>query len=247
MKYINAFYYMLIAFLVSFASFVFYFEINDKTILKRYIVEDGFSENITAALYILSCAVFLLSWHNKKNNFHLLLALLCFFIAGEELSWAQRIFNIETPSSLNRINIPQEINLHNLTLFSSDPVIPSSQRIFNGMMALFFLAMPISNLFKYPNKLFLKYDIPVYRLRWMGITLLILIVRILQKYTNHAGYFTDEVVELSASVGFWFYSISELDKCLAKTNPPLITAPDSSTPDTGRLASTTASYETERP
>ena len=35
-------------------------------------------------------------------------------LAGEEISWAQRIFDIETPSTLERINAQKELNLHNL-------------------------------------------------------------------------------------------------------------------------------------
>lgn len=37
-----------------------------------------------------------------------------FFIAGEEISWGQRILGIETPESYKQINLQQETTLHNI-------------------------------------------------------------------------------------------------------------------------------------
>ncbi len=36
------------------------------------------------------------------------------FIAGEEISWGQRIFNIETPENYKKINVQDETTIHNL-------------------------------------------------------------------------------------------------------------------------------------
>lgn len=41
-------------------------------------------------------------------------ALLAFFVAGEEISWGQRIFGLATPASLAAINHQDEITLHNI-------------------------------------------------------------------------------------------------------------------------------------
>lgn len=38
----------------------------------------------------------------------------CTFIAGEEISWGQRIFGIETPEKLEDINLQGETTLHNI-------------------------------------------------------------------------------------------------------------------------------------
>jgi len=43
-----------------------------------------------------------------------LLALVAFFVAGEEVSWGQRIFGFQTPESLKAINTQQEFTVHNL-------------------------------------------------------------------------------------------------------------------------------------
>ena len=44
-----------------------------------------------------------------------------FFIAfGEEISWGQRIFGIETPEYMRTANVQEELNIHNLELFYGD-------------------------------------------------------------------------------------------------------------------------------
>jgi hypothetical protein len=45
---------------------------------------------------------------------YLALAAGCFFVAGEEVSWGQRIFGLETPESLAEINRQDELTLHNI-------------------------------------------------------------------------------------------------------------------------------------
>jgi ABC-type Fe3+-siderophore transport system permease subunit len=44
-----------------------------------------------------------------------LIGLGCFFIAGEEISWGQRIFGIETPESVAEVNRQEELSVHNIT------------------------------------------------------------------------------------------------------------------------------------
>lgn len=45
---------------------------------------------------------------------YVVLALGTFFIAGEEISWGQRIFGWRTPEALEAINAQQEISVHNI-------------------------------------------------------------------------------------------------------------------------------------
>ncbi|WP_084417817.1 hypothetical protein [Henriciella litoralis] len=41
-------------------------------------------------------------------------AIVCFFVAGEEISWGQWIFHWETPEAMAAVNLQHETNLHNL-------------------------------------------------------------------------------------------------------------------------------------
>lgn len=45
---------------------------------------------------------------------YLLLAAGCIFVAGEEVSWGQRVLGLETPESLAEINRQDELTLHNI-------------------------------------------------------------------------------------------------------------------------------------
>ena len=70
----------------------------------------------------LSCLVVL--WRRRGNGlnvqwfFWLILALFCFYVAGEEISWTERLtgFGID---SIRQINAQGETNLHNIPLFQN--------------------------------------------------------------------------------------------------------------------------------
>ncbi|MDX8396300.1 MAG: hypothetical protein R8K22_07805 [Mariprofundaceae bacterium] len=100
----------------------------DLDTMKMLEQEDSFYENIGfMAFLVASILFFLLSFkarHSKnkgglkstRNIVFLLLGLLFFFAAGEEISWGQRIFDFGTPEILNA-NIQHESNIHNLPVF----------------------------------------------------------------------------------------------------------------------------------
>jgi hypothetical protein len=92
--------------------------------------EDGILE-WAGTLFFLATSVFLLLLFFRNNSFakkedasmyntygkriwFLLLGLLFFFLFGEEISWGQRIFGLETPEGLSAINKQKELNFHNL-------------------------------------------------------------------------------------------------------------------------------------
>jgi len=85
--------------------------------------EDGPIEWLTVIGLLLSCAVALhrvFTLRKSKNAGFIavwaFLALVCFFGAGEEISWGQRIFNIESSEWFKQNNAQQETNLHNLVV-----------------------------------------------------------------------------------------------------------------------------------
>lgn len=95
-------------------------------VFKNIIREDGLLENLQTILYFFgSIFAFLtaikLLINRKKfiGFFFTCLAFLMFFIAGEEISWGQRIFNLQTPQDLENINLQHEITIHNIGIFQS--------------------------------------------------------------------------------------------------------------------------------
>lgn len=89
----------------------------------KYVEEDGLIENATA-LFLFGGGVIMLrrlySFKARAGTWFLLttllIALAFLFVAGEEISWGQRIFNIETSEFFANNNVQKEMNLHNLTI-----------------------------------------------------------------------------------------------------------------------------------
>ncbi len=85
--------------------------------------EDGPLEWIQFAGFLLAfiCSLIVL-WKRRRRGINrlwiawLVLALICFFVAGEEISWGERItgFGLD---SLREINIQGESNIHNISFF----------------------------------------------------------------------------------------------------------------------------------
>jgi len=86
-----------------------------------YVKEDGLVENLTA-LFLFFCSVVCLFRVKEYRNIgkpvwlytFVILTVLFFFAAGEEISWGQRIFGIESGEFFLEHNKQAETNLHNL-------------------------------------------------------------------------------------------------------------------------------------
>lgn len=85
------------------------------------IDEDSLVENIQFIL-ILAAGLFF-SWSSARllrtgrrgfGMLYALVALATFFVAGEEISWGQRILGLRTPEALEAINWQREISVHNV-------------------------------------------------------------------------------------------------------------------------------------
>lgn len=82
--------------------------------------EDGIFEYIQFFGYLMSAVLaFLISKKLSAKRYKtyailfLILSLFLFFISGEEISWGQRILNIQTPEYIAKNNFQQEITVHN--------------------------------------------------------------------------------------------------------------------------------------
>jgi len=79
-----------------------------------------------------------------------------FLCAGEEISWGQRLFDIETPQLLKEVNVQNEITLHNIgsiSVFSN---------IFFVICVTFFLCVPfLAQKYNRIRDIFYYVDFPV--------------------------------------------------------------------------------------
>ena len=103
-----------------------------KPLFKGITGEDRLLEYAQFGLYLATAVLALLVAHALWRSDHPLAALAylglavgALFVAGEEIAWGQRIFDFDTPESLERINDQLETTTHNI-----GPV----QNAFNGVV-----------------------------------------------------------------------------------------------------------------
>ena len=106
---------------ITLCSFIFYF---NPVLFNTLVKEDGLIENITAFVLLLSSILLFIRLikvgHSKSTKwiiFNIFLISFLFFGFGEEISWGQRIFSIESNEFFSENNLQGETNLHNLQLF----------------------------------------------------------------------------------------------------------------------------------
>jgi hypothetical protein len=106
--------------------------------------EDGLAENLQFAFLVLATIgaglVARARWRRRERLLGVLyvgLAFALFFVAGEEVSWGQRVFGIRTPPAWAAHNIQGELTLHNTYLFT--PIFSLAQLVLGlgiGLAAL---------------------------------------------------------------------------------------------------------------
>lgn len=143
-------------------------------VLKRSLSEDGQVEYIQVLFLLISCILSIAISRYLKIKKCIFLSILygilaigLFFIAGEEVSWGQRILNIATPESLKVINRQEEITIHNINGVES---IVGQIYIYASIYAAFgFILIPgLSKIinselldFLIPRKYYVFYFLPI--------------------------------------------------------------------------------------
>jgi tetratricopeptide (TPR) repeat protein len=96
-------------------------EITRPVIYTRVVTEDNWGENATFLALVAAAALFaFLAWRTAQTARPLErlawlgVGLGSGVLAGEEMSWGQRILGIPTPEALRKINLQQEMTLHNI-------------------------------------------------------------------------------------------------------------------------------------
>lgn len=111
------------------------------------IREDGIFEDLSLLFYAgASAGAFAASFVLRQRGerlfaaLYLILGLSFLYIAGEEISWGQRIFNIPSPEFFEQYNRQQELNTHN---FLSRYKLHAVYIVFSAACAYAWLALPL--------------------------------------------------------------------------------------------------------
>ena len=117
--------------------------INPDAFSKYFVIEDGFLEyatvvGILAGLVLCIRRVVVLRRVREIRFLAVtsMLALVCLFGAGEEVSWGQRIFGIQSPEYFLDNNLQQETGLHNLAFEVNGRTISVNKLVFGTGLAL---------------------------------------------------------------------------------------------------------------
>jgi len=128
---------------------------NEPAFRYEFTIEDGFVEWCTViVLFITMIICARRFWHLRGARSPLfltvtaLLTMLCLFGAGEEISWGQRIFGLETPDYLKERNAQGELGLHNLVVEINGEEVKINKLVFGTGLALMlsiylFIATPL--------------------------------------------------------------------------------------------------------
>jgi hypothetical protein len=163
--------YIISAIVVISVSYTVYLYCSDEMIIKLNN-ENQFFEIGTAVLFFVNALLFFISFKREKNIFLLMLSILMFIGAAEELSWGQALLNYKTPENIKSINVQGEFNLHNIEIFNTNNFNKTYKKglsrlleinfLFRIFIMTFGIILPLAaNHISKVKKMVLRYKIPV--------------------------------------------------------------------------------------
>lgn len=186
-----------------------------------YTVEDGFIEN-GSAIFLLSSSLLLLYRYFKlfkhKDLFWkigiLAMAIVFFFGAGEEISWGQRIFNMESSQYFIENNAQGETNLHNLVVEDTKINKLIFSQLLTVVLVIYLIITPfLYRKFDWIKKLANKFAVPIvqwhHTISFLTGTVLLLFISSNRKW---------EIYELAFSVIFLLIFIKPFNKEIYAVN-----------------------------
>ena len=180
-----------------------------------FAAEDGPVEWLTTIMLFLVtvvCIVHLFKfWNSKKVLWKLgtlIFALLFFFAAGEEISWGQRIFGVESGEFFQENNAQGETNLHNLVVGETKLNKLIFSQLLMLVMVLYLIVSPtLYRKTAWFKKLANQFAVPI--VKWHHT--IVFIIATLLIAINPAGR-KWEVYELVFGVMFFLIFLGPLNK-----------------------------------
>ena len=99
-----------------FFAFVWYLYFYQPVAYVFFVAEDSWAEFGTFVFWLFTFFALiwgLVKYPDFRKPGHVMFALAAFFMAMEEVSWGQRIFQLETPGFFATHNYQKELSLHN--------------------------------------------------------------------------------------------------------------------------------------
>ena len=140
------------------------------SVVELFVNEDLILETLTPVYFFITSVLLLVIFYNLrptegrsglsslKKLAVIGLAVLFFVAAGEEISWGQRIFNIETPEAIKQSNVQQELTIHNLDFFQGETATLDFSQLQTLFSLAFAFALPLAG---FAGQRFFKFDLDV--------------------------------------------------------------------------------------
>ena len=201
--------------LLIFGLGIYYANTNIVFFDEVYTKEDGFVEYGTSILLFCSSILLISRFFklfNKKTILWkigiLLLALVFLFGAGEEISWGQRIFDIESSEYFIDNNAQGETNLHNLVVDGKKVNKIIFSQLLTVVLVLYLIVTPfLYRKLGWVNKLATMFAVPI--VKWHH-TIAFLIITGLLVFINSERKW--ELYELAFGVIFFLIFLNPLNK-----------------------------------
>jgi hypothetical protein len=185
-----------------------YLQVYRNSLLNWICHEDGLLEYSQALLFLAAAVLFASAAvpNGRAGVFLWGLALINLFAAGEEISWGQRLFGIETPGWLDQVNVQHELSLHNIEGLQGN-------HRWLGLLFLFgicFLLPLCDALFAPCTRLFRRLRIPIFPLWAVGIFVMaVLFMAISRWVTGTVVINMDEMGEFYVATAFFVWGHAE--------------------------------------
>lgn len=182
-----------------------------------YTKEDGFAEYGTAFLLFCSSLLlisrFIKLQKYKKNLWKLgilAIALVFLFGAGEEISWGQRIFNIESSEFFKENNAQSETNLHNLVVDGKKVNKIIFSQLLTAILVIYLIITPfLYRKFEGVKKLANLFAIPI--VQWHHTIAFLICTGLLTFMESDRKW---ELYELAFGVIFFLIFLNPLNKSI---------------------------------
>jgi len=198
------------------AAAFFIIMVTDMELYMLLVKESAYTELLSAILYLVAGVIFFVRGYQVYRAdrslagvvFYLLFGMMCVFIAGEEESWGQWMFYYDVPESISKINVQNELNVHNMAFFSKYSHIFNTHRLLVALAGTLFLVTPLLNAWvpkvrslldtlRFPVAPLLCVPLFVVAVSYEKVAMLVL------AHWSHA-----EIAEFFYSIGFFLYALS---------------------------------------
>ena len=186
-----------------------YYQIVEESFLFAFCDEDCLVEWATVVFYLFAAYLFIFKNKGWKNPLSLLLVFLFFWIAGEETSWGQRVFQFKVPKAIKQINVQREFNLHNLEFF---------QGIIRGAGVLVFCILcfiiPLTNRFSERcRRWYTQLRIPIFPLDASVVVAVAMTLMIVPRiFLSRTIFNLDEIGEMYLAAAMFLFALDQRDR-----------------------------------